>query len=88
MCMDYPHRFLLEICRYHLNNMTLTLIFIGESICNKNPPNLKVIDTQFFLMDLCSICHVNYHTQSLLLSDLGKWVISKMASKMAARILQ
>ena len=88
MCMDYPHRFLLEICRNHLNNMTLTLISIGESICNKNPPNLKVIDTEVFLMDFCSICHVNYHTQSLLLSDLGKWVISKMASKMAARILQ
>ena len=88
MCMDYPHRFLLEMCRNHLNNMTLTLICIGESICNKNPPNLKVIDTEVFLMDFCSICHVNYHTQSLLHSDLGKWVISKMASKMAARILQ
>ena len=81
MCMDDPHRFLLEICRNHLNNMTHTLIHvvIGESICNKK---------KFFLMDFCSICHVNYHTQSLLLSDLGKWVFSKMASKMAARILQ
>ena len=46
MCMDDPHRFLLEICRNHLNNMTHTLIVIGESICNKNPPNLKIIDTE------------------------------------------
>ena len=39
-------------------------------------------------MDSCIICNVNYHTQSLLLSEIGKWVISQMASKMAARILQ
>ena len=77
-----------QIFAGNLNNMTHTLIFIGESICNKNPPKLKIIDTEVFLMDFCSICHVNYHTQSLLLSDLGKWVMSKMASKMAARILQ
>ena len=88
MCMDDPHRFLLEICRNHLNNMTHTLLFIGESICNKKPPNLNIIDTEVVLMDFCSICHVNYHSQSLLLSDIGKWVISKMSSKMAARILQ
>ena len=49
MCMDDPHRFLLKMCRNHLNNMTNMLIFIGESICNKNPPNLKIIDTVVFL---------------------------------------
>ena len=45
-------------------------------------PKQKLIQT-FFKKDFGSICHV---TQSLLLSDLGKGVISKMASKMAAMI--
>ena len=48
----------------------------------------KKIDTDVFLKDFGSICHVKQHTQTVLLSDLGKGVISKMASKMAAMILQ
>ena len=61
---------------------------IGESICYENLPNLNKFDIDVFFKDFGSICHVNYHTQSLLLSDLGKGVISKMSSKMAAMILQ
>ena len=61
MCMDNPDHFLLEICRYHMNNMTHTGIYniTGESICNTNPPNLKQIDTEGLLMDFSNICHVN-----------------------------
>ena len=63
---------------------------IRESICYENLPNLKKIDTDVFLrISVAFVTLINIGpTQSLLLSDLGKGVISKMASKMAAMILQ
>ena len=50
--------------------------------------NPKQIDTKGFLTDIGRFCHGKLHTKSLLHSDLGKCVISKMASNMAVRILQ
>ena len=45
------------------------------------------MDTKGFLTDFGSICHVKWHTESLLKSDIGKWVISKMASNMSVSSL-
>ena len=63
-------------------------LYIGESIYDQKPPNPKKIDTKGFLADSGRICHVKKHTKSLPESDIGKGVISKMASKMGATILQ
>ena len=50
--------------------------------------NPKKIDTKSFLTDFGRNCGVKYHTESLPDSDLGKGVISKMASNMGVTILQ
>ena len=45
----------------------------------------KQIDTKGFLTDFGRICHVKLHTKSLLHSDIGNGVISKMASTRVSR---
>ena len=53
----------------------MTRYYVGESIYGQKPPNPKQIDTKGFLTDFCRICHVKWHTESLLDSDIGKGVI-------------
>ena len=54
---------------------------VGESIYDQKPPNPKKIDTKGFLTDFGRNCRVKWHTESLPDSDIGKGVISNMASK-------
>ncbi len=49
--------------------------------------NLTKIDTKGFLTHFVRMCHDKCHTKSLPKSDLGKGVISKMATTMSASIL-
>ena len=46
--MDYPDRFLLKMCRNHLNNMTHKGDIIGKKTPSHKPPNLKKVYYSMF----------------------------------------
>ena len=64
------------------------LPLVGESMYAQKPPNPKQIDTKGFLTDFVECVMSNRHIESLLDSDIGKGVISKMASNMGVAILE
>ena len=61
---------------------------IGNSIYDQKVSNPKKLMQQVVLADFFRICHVEWHTESMLDSDLGKAVVSKMAYKMGVTILE
>ena len=71
-----------RIINRNLISVVYRIRAIGESIYDQKTPNPKQIDTKGFLTDFGRIC-----PESLLDSDIGKGVISKMASNMGVAIL-